>query len=464
MESIWKEALKERQIKRLTGTHHTRVAVIGAGMAGILSAYLLQEAGMKVTVVESNALGSGQTGGTTAKITSQHGMIYSHLEKYFGKVGAGLYAAANESAIDEYERIIGEQQIECDFRRCPAYLYALDGEGQEERLLRLKKEIELVKSLGISAEFVSQTELPLPVAGAEVFWNQAQFHPLKFLQHLAEELTVYEYSQVKEVKDNCLYTKEGMLVAEHIVFTNHYPWQIRPGYYFLRMHQERSYVLALQQENANQERALEGMYRDMNPTGMSFRRYGNYLLIGGSGHRTGKNNECGNYDVLRKQAERYYPKAEEVAHWSAQDCITLDKVPYVGYFSREIPNWYVATGFGKWGMTGAMVSAIILRDMIQGLEHPWEAIYTPQRMNWRADIQQLCGNLGSATVNLAKRLFPFSVKGKEKPPVCQHMGCQLVWNPDEHSWDCPCHGSRYSEEGKLLCGPSQKPLEERKKE
>lgn len=253
-----------------------------------------------------------------------------------------------------------------------------------------------------------------------------------------------------------MFTREGILEAEHIVFACHYPWMIIPGYYFLRMHQERSYVLALQQE-----KSLQGIYRDMEPEGMSLRSYGEYLLLGGSGHRTGKNKAGGNYDALKKQAESWYPGEAQLAWWSAQDCVTLDKVPYIGYLSEKIPNWYVATGFGKWGMTGSMVSAIILRDMILGRENAWEAIFTPQRMNWKASFPQLCGNVGSAVLNLSKRLIPFSVNGKEKPPACQHMGCQLSWNPEEESWDCPCHGSRYNKNGALLCGPSQKPLEKR---
>lgn len=457
MESIWKEAVKvqeteeERERKRLTGTRHTQVAVIGAGMAGILTAYMLQQAGMKVTVVEARTVGSGQTAGTTAKITSQHGMRYEYLNDVFGREQAALYADANQRAIEEYEKIIREQQIECNFQRCPSYLYARKGEGEQERIERLKKETEAAASFGIPAEFTTETELPFPVAGAEVFWNQAQFHPLKFLQHLAKELKIYEYSQVLEVKDNCLFTKEGTLEAEHIVFTTHYPWMIMPGYYFLRMHQERSYVLAL-----HHQQPLQGMYRDMEQNGLSFRSYGEYLLLGGSGHRTGHNKNGGNYEELRRQAKNWYPNATELAHWSAQDCITLDKVPYIGYLSQKIPNWYVATGFGKWGMTGSMVSAIILCDMIRAQENEWEVIYTPQRMKWGASLPQLCGNMGSAVTNLSKRLLPSFGEGKKKPPACQHMGCQLAWNPEEESWDCPCHGSRYKKDGALLCGPSQK--------
>ena len=482
MESIWKEAVKGRQTKQYTGTHQTKVAVIGAGMVGILTAYLLKEAGVQVTVLEAKTLASGQTGHTTAKITSQHGMIYGHLQDYFGREGATIYAEANESAIYEYERIIKGQDIACNFERCPAYLYALKGEGEQERVEQLQKEIKLAAALGIAAEFTTQTELPFHVAGAEVFHNQACFHPLKFINHLAQELDIYEFSQVREIKDNCLYLDGGILEAEHIVFASHYPWPVIPGYYFLRMHQERSYVLAL-----HQEKPLQGMYRDVDPDGLSFRSYGEYLLMGGSGHHTGKNKEGGNYDALRTQAKQWYPKAAELAHWSAQDCVTLDKVPYIGLLTASVPNWYVAAGFGKWGMTSSMVSAIILRDMILAKENPWKELFAPQRMNWKASMPQLCGNIGSAVTNLSKRLLFYPMKTAEKlapgegnvvryqgkkvgvykdldgkiyavEAGCQHMGCQLAFNPEEKTWDCPCHGSRYNYKGELICGPSQKPL------
>ena len=208
--------------------------------------------------------------------------------------------------------------------------------------------------------------------------------------------------------------------------------------------------------------SLPKLMGDMEGVDAGVYQVSDYLLLGGSGHRTGKNKEGGNYEALRKQAELWYPGTAELAHWSAQDCVTLDKVPYIGHLSAAVPNWYVATGFGKWGMTGSMVSAMLLRDMILGRENAWSELFTPQRMNWRASMPQLCGNISSSVSNLVKRLFPFSLNGKEKPPGCRHMGCQLAWNPEEESWDCPCHGSRYGVKGELICGPSQKSLEKKK--
>lgn len=448
MNSIWKKEIENGRREQLTGTHQTRVVVIGAGMAGMLTAYLLQEAGLDVLVLEAETIASGQTAGTTAKITSQHGMVYEYLTEKFGVEKSRQYAGANEAAIQEYERIVKKEHIACDFRRCPSYLYALEGEGAGYRLKRLEKEIQAAAALGIKAEFTKPTELPFPVAGAELFPDQACFHPLKFLEGIGKRLKIYEHSRVQEVKDNCVFTGQGLVEADSIVFTVHYPWMVTPGWYFLRMHQERSYVTALRQE-----KKLYGMYRDMEKEGLSFRSQGEYLLLGGEGHRTGKNKEGGSYKRLKEHAGRLYPGKEILAAWSAQDCITLDRVPYIGYLSAAVPNWFVATGFGKWGMTGSMASAMILRDMILGKEHPQEDIFSPQRMNWKASVPQLLGNVGSAAANLSKRLWPF---GEKK--ACRHMGCALSWNPEESTWDCPCHGSRYTQEGELLDEPSQKPL------
>lgn len=481
MESIWKKAITSKKRQQFTGTKQEKVVVIGAGMAGILIAYLLQESGVSVMVLEAETVGSGQTAGTTAKITSQHGMIYDYLREGFDPEKAIQYARANEAAISEYERIVKEQRIACDFLRCPAYLYALDGTGADERMQRLKREAKAASACGIKAELVLPGELPFAVAGAELFPEQACFMPLQFLMSLADRLAVYEHSRVVKVVDNCVYTNEGMIEADAIVFAVHYPWMVTPGFYFLRMHQERSCVLALRMERqqtgagsncaagwqngtAGEKKGvcggrngiaggLHGMYRDMEKAGCSLRSYGGYVLLGGAEYHNGKNKNGGKYEALRQKAQDWYPNAIEAAHWSAQDCVTLDRVPYIGRLSASIPNWYVATGFGKWGMTSAMVSAMFMKEMIVGKKHPDQDIFSPQRMNWKVSVPQLSGNVGSAVGNLTRRLWP---AGEYK--ACRHMGCRLNYNPDEETWDCPCHGSRYDKAGNLLDGPAQKHL------
>lgn len=449
MESIWKQQIALPQRNILQEDIHIKNVVIGAGMAGILTAYLLQEQGQEVVVLEANTVASGQTGHTTAKITSQHNLIYAYLIEKFGEEKALQYGRANEKAIQEYERIIQKEKIACHFRRCSAYLYT----EQEEKTAELENEMQAARLCGIEADFTKETELPFPVAGAVRFHNQAQFHPLEFVKKISEKLTIYEHSRVVRLEDHCVYTEQGMVEAEHVIFACHYPWILTPGYYFLRMHQERSYVLALETE-----KSMGDMYLGVDTEGCSFRgieENGKHmLLLGGGSHRTGENIEGGKYEMLRKRAKLWYPGSKEQEHWSAQDCMPLDKIPYIGYFSSDIPNWYVATGFGKWGMSSSMVAAEIIRDMILGLENENEEVFAPQRFPVTAMSGNLAENTAKAVKGLSKQLF--TTEGV--PSKCSHMGCRLEKNADEGTWECPCHGSGFTAEGKLLRGPAQEDL------
>lgn len=449
MESIWKQELKLPERKRLEENVHIKNVVIGAGMAGILIAYLLQEQGQEVVILEAETVASGQTGGTTAKITSQHNLIYAYLIEKFGEEKAIQYARANEKAIREYERIVEKENIDCRFRRCSSYLYT----EQPERVAEIENEVQAARICGIDAEFTKETELPFSVEGAVRFQGQAQFQPLEFVKKISEKLMIYEHSRVIRLEDHCVFTEHGMIEAEHVIFASHYPWILTPGYYFLRMHQERSYVIALETK-----KELGGMYLGIDKEGYSFRgveEEGKHIiLLGGGSHRTGENIEGGKYDLLRSRANQWYPEHKELAHWSAQDCMPLDKIPYIGYFSADIPNWYVATGFGKWGMTSSMVAAEIITDMILGRENENEEVFAPQRF----PVTAMSGNLAENTAKAVKGLSKQLLSQGEVPSKCSHMGCRLEKNADEGTWECPCHGSGFTEEGKLLRGPAQENL------
>ena len=400
MESIWKQELKLPERKRLEENVHIKNVVIGAGMAGILIAYLLQEQGQEVAILEAETVASGQTGGTTAKITSQHNLIYAYLIEKFGEEKAIQYARANEKAIREYERIVEKENIDCRFRRCSSYLYT----EQPERVAEIENEVQAARICGIDAEFTKETELPFSVEGAVRFQGQAQFQPLEFVKKISEKLMIYEHSRVIRLEDHCVFTEHGMIEAEHVIFASHYPWILTPGYYFLRMHQERSYVIALETK-----KELGGMYLGIDEEGYSFRgveEEGKHMiLLGGGSHRTGENIEGGKYDLLRSKANQWYPEHKELAHWSAQDCMPLDKIPYIGYFSADIPNWYVATGFGKWGMTSSMVAAEIITDMILGRESENEEVFAPQRFPVTAMSGNLAENTAKAVKGLSKQLL-----------------------------------------------------------
>ena len=478
MKSVWSESCKFRKREALNKDIKTDVLVIGAGIAGVLTAYMLKQKGRDVVLIDAAEIASGNTKNTTAKITSQHDLIYSKLIAEFGEEKARQYAKANELAIKKYKEIIEDRRIECDFEEKPAYVYSLN------EVDVLKEEVEAAKNLGIDAEFVQEANLPFKINGAVKFNNQAQFNPLKFLKGISNELVIYENTRALEIKENLVVTSGGNITAKNIVVATHYPIMNAPGYYFMKMHQERSYVLAL--ENTSE---IDGMYIDLNKEGYSFRTYNNLLLLGGISHRTGENEEGGSYDELRKVAKRLYPKAKEKYYWSAQDCMTIDGIPYIGRYSSETPNIYVATGFNKWGMTSSMVSAMIISDMILEKENDFSEIFSPRRFDLSLSINNIANDLIETAKNfIAQKVYiPSSeiehiknghggiieyngekvgvYKNKEGKEFfvstkCTHLGCQLSWNADELTWDCPCHGSRFDYKGRLIGSPATKDLVE----
>lgn len=436
MKSIWNQNCQIPRRNSLPGNLDTEVAIIGGGMAGILLAFYLAQEGKQVVVLEASTVGSGQTKGTTAKITSQHNLIYKKLLTELGETALKLYSQSNEKAIREYERLIAARSISCCFEKRQAFLYTMDQPDT------IHLEAMAARSAGIPAFEVTDTELPFSVKRALCFPNQACFHPLQFLGALSSTLTIFEHTPVLSVQDHTLATPHGRVTAKKIVFACHYPFPLIPGYYFLRMYQEQSYVLAL--DNAPR---LKGMYLGIDPDGLSFRSAGRYLLLGGQNCRTGHPAPAP-YDILASSARSLFPESRTACHWSAQDCMTLDSLPLIGRFSRRRPDWYIATGFGKWGMTLSMVSALLLTDLICGRESPYQSLYSPMRFPIRPSAPRLVSHSAESALGLLKGLAPNVMR-------CPHMGCRLSWNPADSTWDCPCHGSRFDRLGHLITGPAQ---------
>lgn len=402
------------------------VLIIGGGLAGILCAYTLTQAGMDCLLIEADTICGGISRNTTAKITSQHGLIYGKLERQFGPDTARLYWKANEAALRRYRQLA--RAFPCDFEEKPAYVYSLD---QPETL---KAELAALERLGIPAAFADHVPLPFPTAGAICFEEQAQFHPLKLAAGVARDLHIHEHTAARAFEKNTVVTDHGRVRAENIIVATHFPLLNKHGGYFLKLYQHRSYVLAL--EGAMDVR---GMYLDAAENGISLRNYGPWLLLGGGGHRTGK--AGGGWEELENFARRYFPDSREKCRWAAQDCMTLDGVPYIGQYGRHTPGLYVATGFNKWGMTSSMTAAMVLSDLVRGKQNPYAAVFSPTRTVLRP---QLLANLTEATASLLT----------VSKPRCPHMGCALKWNPRERTWDCPCHGSRFTETGELLDNPA----------
>lgn len=425
MESIWTKNAEFCGGATLDGDIKCDVLVIGGGMAGILCAHELTVKGVDCILVEADTLCGGITKNTTAKITVQHGAVYSEIVKKYGDMAARIYFGAQNSALLKYQEMC--RDIDCDFETQDAVLYSRDN-----RTL-IEKEAAAYKKAGIKAEFTENVGLPFSAVGLRIS-GQAQFHPLKFAFAAAEKIRVFEHTKVLEFTPDTVVTNRGKIKAEIIIVATHFPIINRHGAYFLKMYQHRSYVVAL--SGADE---VDGMYVDADKKGLSFRNYNGLLLLGGGSHRTGK--KGGGWTELQDFAKRHYPHARQVARWATQDCMTLDGIPYIGQYSRNTPNLFVATGFNKWGMTSSMVAATLLTDMIMGQKSSYEDVFSPSR---RILHPQLAVN---AAESIAGLITPTA-------PRCPHMGCALKYNRQEHSWDCPCHGSRFTEEGELIDNPA----------
>lgn len=424
--SIWTQDVTLPRFQPLNRDLKVDVLIIGGGMAGILCAHMLAKTGIRYALVEADRIGSGTTKNTTAKLTFSHRLLYQKLIKKYGKENAKRYLEANKMALEEYRRLCGE--IDCDYVKKDSYVYSLN----DRRIL--EKEVEALQTLGCEAELKEEISLPFPVCGAVRVKDQAEFHPLKFLSAIVPNLNIYENTCVKELAPHAAVTQKGRITADKIIVATHFPMNNKHGSYFLKLYQNRSYVIAL--KNAGD---VNGMYIDEKETGMSFRNYKDVLLIGGGSHRTGK--KGGNWNELDQFAKQYYPGAKKVGQWAAQDCITLDEVPYIGPYSKNTTGLFVATGFNKWGMTGAMAAAQILTDMVMEVKNEYASVFSPSRTMIHPGL----------FVNAWEAMAGLLTISKKR---CPHMGCALKWNKQEHSWDCPCHGSRFTKEGKLIDNPA----------
>lgn len=428
MRSIWTDNVEKPAFPALHGNISTGVLVIGGGMAGILCALMLRERGIDSILVEAKTLGCGVTSGTTAVLTAQHSTLYGDIAAMFGLEKAGQYLRANLSAVEKFRTL--SQDIPCDFEDKPSYIYTQTGTA------KLEREIGTLEKLGFSAKYVTETPLPFPVHGAVKYPGMAQFHPLKFIAGAVKGLNIYENTFVRRVEGNTARTDGGKIMADAIIIATHYPFINRHGLYFLKLYQTRSFVLAL--ENGPD---LAGTYETASDRGAYFRNYKNYLLVGGGDHRTGKKD--GGFPAVTAYAKRNFPELGVKYAWATQDCMSLDGIPYIGKYSPSTTNIYVATGFNEWGMTSSMAAADILADMISGRKNDNAPVFSPDRSIVR---KQLFMNLGQT---FADFVLPF-------PKRCPHLGCALRWNPEEHTWDCPCHGSRFDEHGRLIDNPAMR--------
>lgn len=461
MNSYWNENAETKEFPKLNKNIEADVCVIGGGLTGISTAYYLANRGLDVVVLEKDKLCSSTTGGSTGKITSQHGLIYKYLKDVNGKEYAKKYYKANEEAKENIKKIINKEKIECDLEIKNAYVYT-----EVEKVVQdIKEEIEYTKKLNIPSEFVSKIDLPLDIYGAIKFENQAQFDPVKYTYGLADCIIknngkIYEKSKVIEtVEDDGKYnviTKEGKVRTKYLVITTRYPIIKFPGYYFLKMYQSTSYAILV---DTHSDINYDGYYINSETPVFSFRTVKsgdkNLLLVVGCDYKTGTEIIGNPFDYLKAKVNKMYPEAEVLKSWTAEDCISLDKIPYIGDFSDIMDNCYVATGFNKWGITSSNIAAKIITDKILGNDNEYEDIFESSRLGIIKNKDEMMNMIKEA----GEGIILERIKGKPTP-TCTHLGCKLSWNPLEEIWECSCHGSKFSKRGFVIEGPAIKDIDE----
>ncbi|MFS0862320.1 FAD-dependent oxidoreductase [Fredinandcohnia sp. 179-A 10B2 NHS] len=494
VEPFWRVNIDIPEFPKLENDLEVDVVIVGGGITGLTSAYVLVNEGLKVAVLEANNLVNGTTGHTTAKITAQHDLIYDEFIRNFGKSMARLYYEANTEALQFIKKTVEEHQIECDFKEQDAYLYSTTDEYEQ----KIKTEAEAYEKLGIDGGIVHSIPFDIEVKNAIVMKNQAQFHPVKYLAHLTKIIKekgglVFENTVAVNVEPGVkptVLTRDGNRVTAGFVLScSHFPFYEGLGLYSARMYADRSYVVAVKAK----EKYPEGMYLSVDKPSRSLRSASNngeeVVIIGGGGHKAGQETKTMlEYEGLGTFSEQVFELEDIINRWSAQDLTTLDKIPYIGELTTDQPNILVATGYRKWGMTSSTVAALLFKDIILKRNNQYRDLYSPSRFYAHPSLKQFLLTNGDVVKHLIKGKMEMphkkveelqngegaviSINGHRKgaykdeagelfivDTTCTHVGCEVAWNNGEKSWDCPCHGSRFSYTGEVLEGPAEKPLQ-----
>jgi glycine/D-amino acid oxidase-like deaminating enzyme/nitrite reductase/ring-hydroxylating ferredoxin subunit len=495
--TYWQDTCEGPDYERLKGDQKCDIAIIGAGITGITTAMLLADSGMSIAVVEADKVCSGTTGKTTGKITFEHGLKLSSIRDRLGEEYAKSYALANKLGLDQIAKLIDKYDIDCDYTELPAYVYTKSQEGMN----KFEEEIGIMQKFGINASIVDNTALPVGMMAALMVEDQAQFNPIKYVTKLAEVLagydncTIYEQSMVTSIDKGSpckVYTDSGTLEADILVVATNYPIIDIPGLMFTKIHQQKSYIIATPAQGLD----IAGMYiNDEDPVEsfrMDYASGGNMLLIGGYGHKAGQEAPQNSYAKLKEllQEKLMQKTIPYMYQWGAQDCISLDDIPYIGKLSKKTPNIYIGTGYGKWGMTNGTAAAMLIANDINGHNNKLKkisAVFSPQRFTLKGSAKEFVAQAVDTTKELIKGItapkgsleditkgdgMVMKVNGKKMAvyrdennnlkvlePFCTHLGCLLEFNSNDKTWDCPCHGSRFDTSGNVIEGPAQQPLE-----
>lgn len=501
---FWISSCEPIAYSKLTENKTTDVVIVGGGISGVTIAYCLCKSGKKVVLVEDGYIGSGETGRTTAHLVTALDDRYYDLIAKFGEEHTRMIADSHRSAIDFVERIVAEEGIACDFERLDGFLFLHPSDQAES----LDRELEATAKAGLQAE-KSRITLGGKEHVAIRFSRQAQFHPLRYLQGLCQAIVkmggeIYTDTHAKDIDHTGITTNEGLNVsAKHVVVATNSP--VNNKYVMhLKQYAYRTYVIAAKVRKGALPKALWWdtgnfeanaeipPYHYVRTEALDDTH--ELLIIGGEDHATGLADaehlpEEKRYRMLEDWGRDYFPQMEDIIYkWSGQVMEPMDSLAYIGHNPLDKDNVYIVTGDSGNGMTHGTIAGILISDLINGRENPWESLYSPSRFKLfkagKTFFKEFVGGFVSYLKTKPKHLDGTGLKdlkrreGKiiefdgeklgayrdEKDELhfveveCTHLGCIVKWNNDEKSWDCPCHGSRFSHTGEVLNGPANAPL------
>ena len=477
----------------MEGDQRAGVVVVGGGITGLTTALLLAGQGVDVVVVEALDIAAGVTGRTTAKVTSQHSMLYSTIASKHGEEAARVYGEANQTAVEYVVRLVQDGDIDCSLERRPAFVYTLD----EDTVAKIEEEAELCRRLGLPSSFTSSVgdDLPYDIRGAMRFDDQIQLQPVAYCDGLAGMVVaaggrIFEQTRVTDVNTGTpvsVETERGTITADAVVLATHIPIVDR-GLFAAKADPHASHAVALETDGA----LPQGMYITADTPSRSVRSFmhddRSYLVVVGEGHRTGEEDAEAHEQALVDWAAQHWPNARVAYTWMAEDYNPMDAIPYIGRLASADSDVFVATGFQKWGLSNGTAAAMILSETVLGRDHPWADVFDARRITPIASaksfvkhnvkaVGHMVGDRFSERSEDVAQLQPgdgavLSIDGHDYAvskdaggrvtalsPKCTHMGCLVAYNGAERSWDCPCHGSRFAADGSVIHGPATTPLE-----
>jgi glycine/D-amino acid oxidase-like deaminating enzyme/nitrite reductase/ring-hydroxylating ferredoxin subunit len=482
----------------LAGDIEVDVCVVGGGITGVTAALELARGGRTVALLERDRVGAGVTGHSTAKLSSLQGSTYSELERHFDAASAAGYAALNQAAIGYITDQVQVLGIDCDLRRRSHAVFAWDNEQRRD----LEDEAAAAQRAGLAVRRTDDLGLPFPIAGALVLDDQAELQIATYVLGLTQALRaagaqVFEETTVTHVGEGSrptVRTASGAKVhAREVVVATHYPILDR-GLYFPRLTPMRSYCIAVRAPAPLPDLmaiSIGSPTRSLRTAPDPSTPGKELLVLGGEGHSAGEEGDRTpeRYHALWAFAQEHFAATAATHRWSAHDMKSADGLPYAGRLTPLSRHVWVATGFRKWGLTNGTAAGQILAARILGHEHPHAALFDTSRLTPRrsapgilqegikdarhfigdrfkhpegdstdaleaggdGQLLKLDGDLVAASRDLDGTVHAVSA-------TCTHLGCRVAWNRAERSWDCPCHGSRFAPDGRVLQGPAVEPL------